>query len=292
MSPARARLEGLSQDLKAFEVQIRNDMKEIRTSLTRIKWALRMAGGLSLIAIVLFVATVVGPLSHQLKQIALKIEQLENQEVVAALTDVAKLRAAIQSETKRIELEAHSDISETLERSHRLNTELQADLAKVLPPNNEPFPEVYSSASGLAAAIGRASEKVGPEGQFPPLLQKAANLNGRLDAALANVEGPSPRGRARDFPAVYDRATALQAKLETAQKRITGAGEGQQEPPFPEVYATALAVDARLAAAYRKTTGAERGKPEPEFPDLYKQAVSTQKKAKKTTASPTSSPAR
>lgn len=282
MSPARARLEGLSQDLKAFEDQIRGDMKEIRTSLRRIKWALRIAGGLSLVAIVLFVATVVGPLSHQLKQIALKIEQLENQEVVAALTDVAKLRAAIQSETQRIEQEAHAHISETLERSTKLNSELQADLAKIS-PGGEVFPDVHSSAAALSTALERARERLGPDAEFPPLLQKASAVNAKLDSALASVQGPLVHGRAREFPAIFDRAALLEGRLEAAQKKVTGAKEGQAEPAFPEIFANAGAVDSRLATAYRRVTGAERGKPEPDFPDLYRQAVSAQKKAKKAT---------
>jgi len=288
MSPARARFEGLSQDLKAFEEQIRSDMKEIRTSLTRIKWALRIAGGVSLFAIVLFVATVVGPLSHQLKKIALKIEQLENQEVVAALTDVARLRAAIQLETQRIELEAHSNISETLERSRKLSSDLQADLAKVS-PNAEPFPDVYSAANGLAAAIERAGEKLGPEAQFPALLQKASTLNARLDSAFASVDGPPGHGH-RGFPAVYEKAALLQGQIEAAQRKVTGASEGKPAPAFPEIFGNAAAVDNRLAAAYRKVTGAERGNPEPEFPDLYKQSSATQKRLKKPASAPPAAP--
>jgi len=291
MSPARARLEGLSQDLKSFEEQIRSDMTEIRTSLTRIKWALRAAGGLGLVAIVLFVATVVGPLSRQLKQIALKIEQLESQEIVAALTDVARLRNAIQAETHRIEIEAHAHISESLERSRKLSSELQAGLAKVS-PDGQPFPDVHASAIGLSAAIERAGEKLGPEAQFPPVLQKASALDARLDAALARVEGPLTQGRPREFPAVHDRAVLLQGRLEAAQRKLTGAKDGQTEPPFPDVFANAVVVDNRLAAAYRKVTGAERGKPEPEFPDLYRQSVSTQKKLKRPTSGPPSSPAK
>jgi hypothetical protein len=291
MSPARARLEGLSQDLKAFEEHIRRDMTEIRTSLTRIKWALRVAGALGLVAIVLFVATVVGPLSRQLRQIALKIEELENQEVVAALADVAKLRAAIRSETERIEREAHASISETLERSRRLSSELQAGLAK-LSPQGEPLPDVYASALGLSAAIERASEKLGPEAQFPPVLQKASTLDARLDSALARVEGPPKDGHPREFPAVYDQAVLLQGRLDAAQEKVTGAKKGQAEPPFPDVHANAVAVDHRLAVAHRKVTGAERGKPEPEFPDIHRQSVATQKKPKRPVAAPPASPAR
>jgi len=201
MSPARARLEGLSKDLKAFEEQIRDDMKEIRLSLKRIKWALRVAGGLSLVAIVIFAATVLGPLSHQLKQIAQKIEQLENQEVVAALTDVARLRAAIQSETQRIELDAHGHISEALERSRKLSTELQADLSRLSPDGNA-FPDVYASAKDLAAALERAGEKVGPAAQFPP--PAAEGFGRRSQARLGARERGRPpvTGPARFSPAL------------------------------------------------------------------------------------------
>ena len=288
MSPARARLEGLSKDLKAFEEQIRDDMKEIRLSLKRIKWALRVAGGLSLVAIVIFAATVLGPLSHQLKQIAQKIEQLENQEVVAALTDVARLRAAIQSETQRIELDAHGHISEALERSRKLSTELQADLSRLSPDGNA-FPDVYASAKDLAAALERAGEKVGPAAQFPPLQQKASAVLARLDSALASVDGPPSQGP-RGFPPLYDRASLLQGRLEAAQKKLTGAGAGQPEPPFPDVFADAVAVDAKLAGAYRKVTGAERGKAEPDFPDLCRQSPAAQKKAKRPPSAAPSSP--
>jgi hypothetical protein len=280
MPPARARLEALSKDLKAYEDQIRDDMKEIRASLRRIKWALRIAGILGVLMVVLLVATVVRPLSRQLKQIVGKIEQLENQEVVAALTDVAKLRAAIQAETQRIETETHSHISETVERSRNLSAQLQSDLAK-LSPNGEAFPDVYSAARQLETAVEKAGEKLGPEGQFPPLLQKASALNAKLDSALVSVEGPETRGHRKEFPPIYDRASALQARLATAQQRLFGAAPGQPEPPFPDVFANAASLDNRLAAAYRKATGAERGKPEPAFPDLYKQAASTQRKLKK-----------
>ena len=286
--PARGRLEALSKDLKSFEDQIRDDMREIRASLRRIKWALRVAGILGVSVVVLLVATVVRPLSRQLKQIVGKIEQLENQEVVAALSDIAKLRAAIQAETQRIETETHSNISETAERSRALSAQLQADLVR-LSPNGEAFPDVLATARQLEAALAKAGEKMGAEGQFPPLLQKATALNGKLDSALASVEGADAHGRHREFPALFERATYLQSRLAAAQQRWTGAAPGQAEPAFPDLYANATALDSRLSAAYRKTTGAERGKPEPVFPDLYKQAVSTQKKLRR--SAPVPSPA-
>ncbi|HVP66169.1 MAG TPA: hypothetical protein VMT17_02785 [Anaeromyxobacteraceae bacterium] len=289
MSPARARLEALSHDLKAFEDQIRDDMKEIRSSLRRIKWALRVAGVLGIAVVVLLVATIVRPLSRQLKQIAGKIDQLENQEVVAALSDVARLRAAIQAETQRIESDTHANISETLDRSHQLSAEIQADLAK-LSPNGDAFPEVYKAAKELAAAVDRAGEKLGPAGEFPAVRQKAAALDSRLDAAMAAVDGPEARGRRREFPAVYDKASSLQAKIATAQQRVTGAAPGQPEPPFPDIHASAALVDSRLAAAFRKITGADRGRPEPDFPDLYRQTVSTQKRLKKAQPPPAQAP--
>jgi len=285
MSAARGRLEALSKDLRSFEDQIRDDMKDIRTSLRRIKWALRIAGIIGVAMVVLLVATVVRPLSRQLKQIVGKIEQLENQEVVAALSDIARLRAAIQAETQRIETDTHAHISEAAERSRLLSAQLQADLAR-LSPNGESFPDVYGAARKLETTVEKAGEKMGAEGQFPPLLQKATALNAKLDSAIAGVEGPDAHGHRHEFPPLYERATALQSRLATAQQRVTGAPAGQSEPPFPDIFGAATALDARLSAAYRKVTGAERGKAEPAFPDLYKQAVSAQKKLKKASSPP------
>lgn len=290
MSPARGRLDALSKDLRSFEDQIRDDMTEIRASLRRIKWALRAAGVLGVIVVVLLVATVLRPLSRQLKQIASKIEQLESQEVVAALSDVAKLRAAIQAETQRIETETHSHISEAVEGSRKLSAELQTDITR-LSPNGEAFPDVYSAAKQLAAAVDKAGEKLGPEAQFPALWQKASALDAKLDSARANLEGPDARGRRREFPAIYERANLLETRLANIQQRLTGAAPGHPEPPFPDVFAHAASVDSRLAVVHRKVTGGERGKPEPDFPDLYKQAVSTQKKLKRMSATAPTPPA-
>jgi hypothetical protein len=309
MSSNHDNLATLIEDLAGFEAQIRQDMQDIRASLGRIKWALRAAGVIGVIAIVLLVVTVVRPVSRQLKVIASKVEQLESHDLVAALSDIAKLRDAIQAETRRIEAEAHPRITETLEESRKLTLALQADLSKVS-PDGKPFPQIYATAHSLADTLEHARSNVGPEAQFPPLLQTATAIDARLSAALDAVDGADARGhrpgfpnlytparsiaehlrtaqdqvagpaidgRRPDFPAVFAQATVLQGELLVAHERVTGAAPGQKAPPFPDLFAAASSLDGRLAIAHRRVTGVARGQPEPEFPDLSGRSLAGQR---------------